>query len=109
MDVTKVIRLGPEIATGEVYKIILEPGPYETEHSLHILINGSILDHSHPEEKGVSEGYREWNIDTCKPGTWEIVGSGFESKTHGVPFKPGIRIVEGSKRGPGLEDWAHIS
>lgn len=109
MDVTKVIRLGPNITTGEVYKIILEPGPHEMEHSLHVIINGSILDHQHSEEEGITEGYREWDLTTCKPGTWEIVGSGMERKTHGVPFKMGIRIIEGSKRGPGLEDWAHLN
>ena len=98
MNILKVNRLSKKISTGLVIKILLETKPEEVEHSIHILFFGSILNHSHPDSEGITEGYREWNLKSGNPSSWEWVGAGQHKKSHGIPYKDGIRIVEGIKR-----------
>lgn len=108
MSSFEIIRLKKNISTGLVLKILLPTAPGETEHALHILVNGSILSHSHPEEAGITEGYRELNLDSCEFSKWTIVGAGMPVRTHEVPYKKGLQIIEGSKRGYGPECWPEL-
>lgn len=92
-----------------VLKIILPPRNGEVEHSYHILINAEIKRHPHFDRDNISEGYREIDINTGEPlGEWEVVGAGMRFHFHGVPYKDGIRIIEGSKRGPGIQSWPEL-
>lgn len=104
----KIIRLDKTISTGLVLKILLPTNPGENEHSIHILWNGSIIAHPHSERCGITEGYREIDLETGLPKSWEVVGAGMPIHIHSIPFKPGLRIVEGSKRGPGPESWSEL-
>ena len=106
--IMKIFRLNKKISTGLVFKILLPPVSGEFEHSLHILIYGSIKKHKHPEEEGISEGYREWFPKSDKVSSWKVVGAGFKKKSHKIKYKKGIRFIEGSKRMPGLENWPEL-
>ncbi|MBR3001969.1 MAG: hypothetical protein IKF38_00110 [Clostridia bacterium] len=109
MSIPKIIRLGSNISTGLVLKIMLPTSPGETEHALHILWNGSIKEHFHNDEDGISEGYRVLNLETCEFSDWEVVGAGMNEKAHEIPYAEGLRIVEGSKRGFGIKCWPEIT
>ena len=98
-------RLPYDISCGWVFKFLLPQSAGELEHSLHILISGAIRCHKHSD---ISEGYRSWDPKTCQVGQWQVVGSGFHTKRHCVSFRPGIQIVEGSKRGPGIQCWPEL-
>lgn len=98
-------RLDASISTGLVIKILFETEPDEVEHALHVLLNGSILFHEHSEKSGITEGYRELNLITGEFGNWEIVGAGMPQQIHGIPYKFGIQIVEGIKKGSGKDVW----
>lgn len=102
-------RLDSSISTGLVIKILLETRPGEVEHALHILLNGSIFLHEHSENSGISEGYRVLNLERDTFSSWSVVGAGFPIRIHGVPYKEGLQIVEGSKRGPGKDCWPELS
>ena len=91
-----------------VFKVLLPTAPGEKEHALHILINGSIKLHSHADEDGISEGYREWNLETGEVSSWKVVGAGMPEKTHEVKYSKGVRFIEGSKRGRGIKEWPEI-
>lgn len=104
----KIIRLDKSISTGLVFKILLPTAPGEIEHALHVLVNGSILDHNHPDKDGITEGYRELNLESCDFSEWAVVGAGMPIQLHGIPYKEGLQIVEGSKRGPGYECWPEL-
>lgn len=105
----KIIRLGSTISTGTVYKVLLPTAPGEIEHALHVIIDGSINQHAHPDDGGISEGYREINPETGEKSNWNVVGAGMPTKEHGVMYMEGIRFIEGSKRGPGIENWPELT
>ena len=108
MYIPKIIRLGSNISTGLVLKVILPTNSGETEHALHIIWNGSIKRHFHNDEDNISEGYRVLNLETCEFSSWEVVGAGMKEHSHEVPYEEGLRIVEGSKRGFGPECWPEL-
>ena len=105
----KFIRLNKTISTGLVLKILLPTVSGEIEHSIHIIFNGSIIAHTHSESCGITEGYREIDLETGNPKSWEVVGAGMPTHLHSIPFKAGLRIIEGSKRGSGIECWPELS
>ena len=105
MKILKFIRLDGSISTGLVIKILFNTEPDEVEHALHVLLNGSVRNHEHPEESGITEGYRKLNLSTFEFGKWEIVGARMPRHIHGIPYCTGIQIVEGIKKGPGKENW----
>jgi len=108
MNIFKIIRLDKNISTGMVFKVLLPTAPGEKEHALHVLVNGSIMLHTHSDEDGISEGYRELNPETGETSEWEVVGAGMSKKSHEVSFKEGIRFIEGSKRNSGIENWPEL-
>ena len=94
-----------------MFKVLLSPNNEileELEHSLHIIIDGSILPHTHSDEDGITEGYREWNPETGEKSSWSVVGAGMPEKTHEVKYQKGIRVIEGSKRGNGPGNWPDL-
>lgn len=104
-DVLQCQPLPNDIFGGWVYKFLLTKSAEELEHSLHILISGYIRWHKHYE---ISEGYRFWDVETGKVGAWNVAGGDFKIRRHNIPFRPGIQVVEGSKRGPGIHNWPEL-
>lgn len=102
----KTFKLPLSISSGWVYKIpFATTKPGEIEHSLQILISGSIRRHPHFD---ITEGYRLWDLETGKSSNWNVVGVGMSTQFHEVPFKSGLQIVESSKRAPGIEAWPEL-
>lgn len=106
-SITQALRLS-DVSNGWVIKFLFNHGENELENSIYILLSGIIRWHPHPDIKQISEGYRFWDFKTGHVGPWQVVGPGFSSKRHCVPFRPGIQIVEESKRGPGIEAWPEL-
>lgn len=105
---SELIKLDSSISTGWVYKFLIPCKEWEFEHSIQILISGSIKRHPHFERHGLTEGYREFNPVSGKMDNWQVVGPGMPKTFHSVPFHSGLWIVEASKRGPGIEAWPEL-
>lgn len=102
------IRLPLSISNGNAFKIVLSHDNNEIEHSVHVLVSGLIRRHPHHDYQNITEGYRKWNLKTGQPDPWNVVGAGMPETYHDIPYKPGLQVVEGSKRGPGYKSWPEL-